>query len=224
MAGEREQEEQRSARVAAMTGIDRATKVVDHSRAEFPPWLDLVAPAIGVVGLIAAAVADGGPHGLAIARTLVGAAFLGAVTDAMLLGHWYLVQPGLGRGLLNELVRLVAWVWPFEVAVLLWPTGMIQVLDGHISDSYGGLLGWFWIACVDHHDRAVPGHPGRTEGALLLRRHGCHGPAVPGHPHGLRDRPGGAGRSSPGSTVRSRLRSSPWGGDPPSVLRCPTGR
>ncbi|MDQ1415937.1 MAG: hypothetical protein QOF81_1550 [Acidimicrobiaceae bacterium] len=148
VSGEREKEERRSDRVAAMTGIDRATKVVDHSRAEFPPWLDLVAPSIGVVGLIAAAVADGGPHGLAIARTLVGAAFLGAVTDAMLLGHWYLVQPGLGRGLLNELVRLVAWVWPFEVAVLLWPTGMIQVLDGQISDSYGGLLGWFWIACV----------------------------------------------------------------------------
>ena len=148
VAGERDEEMRRSARVAAMTGIDRATKVVDHTRAEFPPWLDLVAPAIGVVGLVVAAVADGGPHGLAIARTLVGAAFLGAVTDAMLLGHWYLVQPGLGRGLLNELVRVVAWIWPFEVAVLLWPTGMIQVLDGQISDSYGGLLGWFWIACV----------------------------------------------------------------------------
>jgi hypothetical protein len=148
VSGERQREERRSARVAAMTGIDRATKVVDHSRPEFPPWLDLVAPALGVVGLVIAAVADGGPHGLAIARTLVGAAFLGAVTDAMLLGHWYLVQPGLGRGLLNELVVLVAWIWPFEVAVLLWPTGMIQVLDGHVSDSYGGLLGWFWLACV----------------------------------------------------------------------------
>ncbi len=148
VSGEAQREEQRSARVAAMTGIDRATKVVDHGQAEFPPWLDLVAPAIGVAGLVIAAFVDGGPHGLAVARTLVGAAFLGAVTDAMLLGHWYLVQPGLGRALLNDLVRLVAWIWPFEVAVLLWPTGMISVLDGHISDSYGGLLGWFWLACV----------------------------------------------------------------------------
>jgi hypothetical protein len=148
VSGERQEEERRSARVAGMTGIDRATKVVDHRLPEFPPWLDLVAPAIGVVGLVAAAVADGGPHGLAIARTLVGAAFLGAVTDAMLLGHWYLVQPGLGRGLLNELVRVVALIWPFEIAVLLWPPGMVQVLDGHISDSYGGLLGWFWLACA----------------------------------------------------------------------------
>jgi len=148
VAGERDREERRSSRVAAMTGIDRAAKVLDRTGPEFPPWLDLVAPAIGVVGLIAAGVADGGPHGLAIARTLVGAAFLGSVTDAMLLGHWYLVQPGLGRGLLNELVRMVAWIWPFEVAVLLWPKGMVQVLDGHISDSYGGILGWFWVACA----------------------------------------------------------------------------
>ncbi|HEX3426674.1 MAG TPA: hypothetical protein VHT30_11120 [Acidimicrobiales bacterium] len=148
VTGERERQERRSGRVAAMTGIDRGTKVVDHQLPEFPPWLDLVAPAVGVVGLVLAAIADGGPHGLAVVRTLVGAAFLGAITDAMLLGHWYLVQPGLGRGLLNELVRVVAWIWPVEVAAMLWPTGMISVLDGRISDGYGGLLAWFWVACA----------------------------------------------------------------------------
>jgi hypothetical protein len=148
VAGERDREERRSARVAAMTGIDLAVKVADRTRPEFPPWLDLLAPVIGLVGLVAAALADGGPPALAIARTVAGAAFLGAITDAMLLGHWYLVQPGLGRGLLNELVKVVACIWPFEVAVMLWPTGMIQVLDGQISDSYGGILGWFWVACV----------------------------------------------------------------------------
>ena len=46
----------------------------------------------------------GGSTWLAVARLLAGAAFLGVVTDAMLLGHWYLVQPGLPRRLLNELV------------------------------------------------------------------------------------------------------------------------
>ena len=148
VAGERDREERRSARVAAMTGIDRDVKTLDRRGPEFPPRLDLLAPAIGVVALVVAAVADGGPVALAIARTLVGAAFLGAVTDAMLLGHWYLVQPGLGRGLLNELVRMVAGIWPLEVAVLLWPPGMVQVLDGQISDSYGGILGWFWLACA----------------------------------------------------------------------------
>jgi hypothetical protein len=148
VAGQRDREERRSARVAAMTGIDREVATVDRSGPEFAPALDLVAPLIGLVGLVVAAGADGGPLGLAIARTLVGAVFLGAVTDAMLLGHWYLVQPGLGRGPLLELVRWLALVWPAEVAVMLWPTGMISVLTGAVDDGWQGTLGWFWVACA----------------------------------------------------------------------------
>ena len=148
VAGQRAHEERRSARVTAMTGIERQAVSYDPSAAEFAPVLDLVAPAVAVVGLVAAAAADGGPVALAIARTLIGAVFLGSVTDAMLLGHWYLVQPGLGRARLNELVRWVAIVWPFEVAVMLWPTGMVQVIDGTVKDGYGGVLGWFWLACA----------------------------------------------------------------------------
>jgi len=148
VAGQRRREERRSARVAAMTGIRPTMSSATGGGREFPPALDLIAPVIGVVGLVAAARADGGPFALAVARTLIGAAFLGVVTDAMLLGHWYLVQPGLGRARLNELVRLTAVVWPFEVAALLWPTGMASVLSGRIKDGYGGILGWFWVACA----------------------------------------------------------------------------
>jgi hypothetical protein len=140
--------ERRSARVAAMTGIDRAPTEHDTTAPEFPPVLDLVAPIIGTVGIIASAVEAGGPTWLAIARFLVGAAFLGAVTDAMLLGHWYLVQPGLARGALLEMVRWVQRLLVPEVVLLLVPTGMISVINGTIDDGYGGLLGWFWIACV----------------------------------------------------------------------------
>jgi len=129
-------------------GIERRDDAPEETAAEFPPALDLVAPLVGAVGLIAAAVADGGPHPLAIARTLAGAAFLGAVSDAMLLGHWYLVQPGLGRAPLNQLVNAVAITWPVEVATLLWPTGMAQVLDGTVDDKWQGTLGWFWVACA----------------------------------------------------------------------------
>jgi hypothetical protein len=148
VAGQRDQEERRKARVSAMIGRDQAGRGKKGTGGEFPPVLDLVAPVIGVAALIAAALADGGPQGLAVARTLVGAAFLGAVTDAMLLGHWYLVQPGLGRGPVNELVRWVIYIWPFEMVALLWPTGMVQVLNGHIDDGYAGILGWFWVACA----------------------------------------------------------------------------
>ena len=114
----------------------------------FPLGLDLVAPAVGTVALVAAGLDAGGPPALAVVRTLIGAAFLGAVSDAMLLGHWYLVQPGLPRGPLLELVRWAGRLWPFELAVLLWPTGMVSVLAGTVDDGYGGLLGWFWLACT----------------------------------------------------------------------------
>ena len=145
VAGQRGTEERRTARVAAMTGIDREDRTLDGGP-EFPPHLDLVAPIIGLVGLVAAGLAAGNPAALSVGRMLVGAVFLGAVSDAMLLGHWYLVQPGLARGPLIELVRWAGWSWPFEVAVLLWPTGMVSVLNGTIDDGYNGLLGWFWVA------------------------------------------------------------------------------
>ena len=148
VAGQRGVEERRTARVAAMTGIDRDRVDYDDAVPEFPPWLDLVAPLLGLVGLVAGGMAAGDPALLAVARTLVGSVFLGAVTSAMLLGHWYLVQPGLARGPLLELVAWTGLVWPFELLVLLWPTGMLSVLDGSIPDGYNGLLGWFWVACT----------------------------------------------------------------------------
>jgi hypothetical protein len=148
VAGLRAKQEKASARVAAMTGIDREVVEYDETAKEFPPALDLVAPAIGVLGLVAAGIEVGDPALLAVVRNVVGAMFLGAVTDAMLLGHWYLVQPGLQRAPLLELVRWTFWLLPLEVAALLWPVGMVSVLDGTIDDGYGGILGWFWLACV----------------------------------------------------------------------------
>lgn len=158
VSGQREEHDRRTARVAAMTGIERtgrtATLVATgddrptSGPREFDPVLDLVPVAIGVVGLVAAGVDTGGPVVLSIARVLVGAAFLGAVTDAMLLGHWYLVQPGLPRGLLHELVNALGAVWPFEVLVMLLPTGMVSVWTGAVDDGWNGTLGWFWAACA----------------------------------------------------------------------------
>ncbi len=133
----------------------RASETVEREVSygpEFPPILDLVAPAVGLIGLIAggwAAAPNGGGDGaLSVARTIVGALFLGAVSDAMLLGHWYLVQPGLSRKPIGEINDWLLRLWPIEVALLLVPTGMISVINGSISDSYGGMLGWFWIGCA----------------------------------------------------------------------------
>ena len=148
VAGEHGREHERSERVAAMTGIERTRAAVDVAGAEFPPGLDLIAPLVGLVGLVAAGISAGDPAGLSVARVVVGAAFLGAVTDAMLLGRWYLVPPGMPRGPLLELIRALAMIWPLEMLVLLWPVGMFSVLNGTIDDGYAGILGWMWAACA----------------------------------------------------------------------------
>ena len=151
VSGERARQEARAARVSAMRGESAAGKDVatgPQRGPEFPPFLDLVAPVIGAVGLVVAGLAGEGDQLLALVRNLAGAAFLGVVSDAMLLGHWYLVQPGLGRQPLTELIRWLMLLWPVEIVALLLPTGMVSVLDGSVDDGWDGVLGWFWVACA----------------------------------------------------------------------------
>jgi len=144
--------DRRTARVAAMTGIEREVLARSEDGPEFRPILDLIPVAIGFIGLIAGGLsaADGTTTDsvVSVLRVLVGAVFLGAVTDAMLLGHWYLVQPGLPRSLLNEIVGAVGALWPLELAVMILPTGMLSVLSGTVDDGWSGQLGWFWVACA----------------------------------------------------------------------------
>ena len=125
----------------AVAGIAFATFAKRESRT------DLIAVAVGAVGLIGSVVANSGGV-VDLLRVLVGAAFLGAVTDLMLLGHWYLVQPGMTRKLLNELTNAVLFIWPLEVVVMILPTGMISVLNGSIDDGWNGILGYFWLGCA----------------------------------------------------------------------------
>jgi hypothetical protein len=152
VSGADTEHDRRTERVAAMTGIERNAVAASRHGREFPPSLDLIAPAIGLIGLIAAGIdaadQDAAHPAVSLLRTVAGAAFLGAVTDAMLLGHWYLVQPGLPRRHLNELVRALGVVWPVEVIALLLPTGMLAVWSGEVDDGWSGTLGWFWGACA----------------------------------------------------------------------------
>lgn len=145
VSGQREIVERRSERVAAMTGIDREEQRFDKTQAEFDPRLDLIAPALGLVAIIGGAIHAGGPLWLGILRVLTGTALMGALSDAMLLGHWYLTQPGLPRAPILELVKWNLIVFPPAVIALLLPTGMISVLNGTIDDGYEGFAGWFWV-------------------------------------------------------------------------------
>ena len=155
VSGHTADHDRRTERIAQMTGIEREVSGSPHTSAigrEFTPVLDLVPALIGLVGLVAAGVGTSdqgiGTDAVAVARTLVGAVFLGFVSDAMLLGHWYLVQPGLPRRHVNEIVRAFLYVWPVEVVMMLLPTGMFSVFSGSVDDGWGGQLGWFWVACA----------------------------------------------------------------------------
>ena len=148
--GQRARRTERAEQVAAMAGrpAPNPETTVDAHAPEFPPALDLAAAAAGLVGLLGAAAYVGGPYALSASRLVIGALFFGALTDAMLLGHWDLVQPGLARGPIKQMVVLAAIVWPLEIALYLWPVGMAQVLDGTIDDGFDGLLGWTWLVCA----------------------------------------------------------------------------
>lgn len=145
---QRERVQRKSQRVVEMTGIDRAAQQFDESADEFPPNLDLIAPAIGIFGVIAGGVAAGDPMWLSVSRMVAGTLLMGCVSDAMLLGHWYLTQPGLPRAPLLELVKYLGYIWPFHTALFLVNPGMIQALNGTVTDGYNGMLAWFWVACV----------------------------------------------------------------------------
>jgi len=148
VAGQRELIERRTERVADMTGIDREEQRFDKSADEFPPVLDLITAGLGMLAVLFGSIAAGDPMALSVFRGITSALFLGVVTDAMLLGHWYLVQPGLARAPIHELVRWTGILWVPATISMLLPTGMVSVLNGSIDDAYNGLLGWFWIACV----------------------------------------------------------------------------
>ena len=135
----------REVSAAAVAAVSLATVMRRDVR------LDIVAPAIGLVGVVAGALDAAGGAGdtaVSLLRVVIGTFFLGAVSDAMLLGHWYLVQPGLPRKILNELVVTVRWLLPFQVVVMLLPTGMLSVFASTVDDGWGGMLGWFWLACA----------------------------------------------------------------------------
>jgi len=148
VTGQQSEQRESTQTIGDRTGIEHNLRSSDSEGKEFDPRWDLAAPVIGLVGLVAAGVGNGGNQLLETARILVGAAFLGSVTDAMLLGHWYLVQPGLRREPLVEQVSWLGRIWVVEVGLLLFPTGMWSVLSGAIDDGYGGMLGWFWVACA----------------------------------------------------------------------------
>ncbi len=82
--------------------------LVQYSATDVPGVVvGAAAAAVGAAGIaLTGGVLDGWPAALAAVELIAGALLLGAVTNGMLLGHWYLNQPGLKPWALGRLTRL----------------------------------------------------------------------------------------------------------------------
>jgi hypothetical protein len=69
--------------------------------------------------LVAAAAAGRRPLAVSLFQVVAGAAFLGAVLDGLLLGHWYLTDRRLGRGPIRRAAALLVGAVAAEAAAVV---------------------------------------------------------------------------------------------------------
>jgi hypothetical protein len=94
----------------------------------------------GAIGaLVAFATTGGSSFAPAFLQLAAGAAFMGAVTDGLLLGHWYLVDRRLGRDHIRRLASLLLAAVVLEaaaIALLVLPAS-----GGELAAGFNPLLG-----------------------------------------------------------------------------------
>lgn len=117
----------------------------------------VLATVAGIAALVAvAALLDGWPAALAAVEVVAGAALLGAVTNGMLLGHWYLNQPGLKPWALARLttLSLVATVATGVLGLAAVTKLAGAETDGAVlgipgfGESFGAAFFVVWLALV----------------------------------------------------------------------------
>ena len=100
-------------------------------------WLGVASIPVAVAALVALAHSVTPSFPIAVTQLLAGAAFMGAVTDGLLLGHWYLVDRRLPRDHIRRLaVVLLAAVALEVVAIAFAGFGRVDV-----SSSFSPFLG-----------------------------------------------------------------------------------
>ncbi len=117
----------RLAAAAAVT-IGVSTLLLAAKRAGAGHLAGALSAAVSISVLVAMAAAARQEYGLAVLQLLVGAAFLGSITDGLLLGHWYLTDRRLGRGPINRFTLAVI------VSVLL---EAVAVVSGGFTGTPG---------------------------------------------------------------------------------------
>jgi len=101
--------------------------------------------------LVALARVSGPSFPSALAQLLAGAAFMGAVIDGLLLGHWYLVDRKLGREPIRRYAVLLIVAVAFEaLAVAILGFGEGSVAGPEFSPFLGiaGLSTWLALGMV----------------------------------------------------------------------------
>lgn len=159
---------------AAVAGVDGGSSVavlaaglvvvvliylaVQYSRTDLPGVVvGSGAGLIGTAGLSAAAsLISGWPSIFAALQLLVGAVLLGAVTNGMMLGHWYLNQPGLKPWALARLTALAFAAVGASLVVGL--AGVTRLAGASTSgaalgipgfgESFGPFFYGIWVALV----------------------------------------------------------------------------
>jgi hypothetical protein len=97
----------------------------------------LLAVPLGVATLVLLARVGSPSFPLALTQLVAGAAFMGAVTDGLLLGHWYLVDRRLPR----DHIRRVAFLLIAAVIVEAVAVGLLGWGDASVSSEFSPLLG-----------------------------------------------------------------------------------
>ena len=132
--------------------------LAQYLRSEVP------AVVVGAITALAGAAAlvetggliDGWPAALAASVLLAGAALVGAVTNGLLLGHWYLNQPGLKPWALARLTVLALVAVAASAALGLAAVGRLAGaatpgaalgLQG-FGESFGGVFFSVWLGLV----------------------------------------------------------------------------
>jgi hypothetical protein len=112
--------------------------------------LGLAAAPISLALLVAMAGTAEGSRLVALLQLLAGAAFLGAVIDGLLLGHWYLTDRGLTRTPINRTTNLLFVGVGLEAAALViggfGPTEASPEFNPLLTSA--GLASWIALGMV----------------------------------------------------------------------------
>ena len=124
--------------LVALVALAALYLAVQYSRTDVPGAVVGIAGAAAGIVLLAltSRLVDGWPAALAAIELVAGMVLLGAVTNGMLLGHWYLNQPGLKPWALARLTDLT-----LAAVVASGAIGLVAASRLATASTEGAVLG-----------------------------------------------------------------------------------